>query len=238
MRTSNKIIVGIFLAPLIILTAIHVTLYAKYKSGNYVSMKKVTEDRFTRLALTHIISVSVYGLNNFNIIPSDTATLEMEKLQNDRLHYVVNGDSLVIRADSTSETNGNFPRNYQAINLYLPGNATIYANNSSIDLFGTADSLKAASYRFTLNNSSDLETRQRDDRPTFHFKELLIGATPSCKIALSPGCRVNSMDLNLQDTEFTDNSASIDNLKIIADKKSLITLRGDNLLKLNLAKQP
>ncbi len=79
MRTSNKIILGIFLAPLVAVTAINLTLYAKYKSGNYISMKSVVQDRFTRLVLKNMNRVSVYGLNNFNIIPSDSLKLEIEK---------------------------------------------------------------------------------------------------------------------------------------------------------------
>jgi len=237
MRTSNKIILGIFLAPLIILTALHLTLYAKYKSGNYTVMKTVTEDRFTRLVLTHIVSVSVYGLNDFNIMPSDTTKLEIEK-EHDRLHYVVNGDSLVIRGDSANDQSQGSTRNHHAVNVYLPQGATIRANNSGIELRGSKDTLTAISYRFTLSNSSNFRIREDASSAAAYFKELVFFAAGESKIELTGATRISNMQLQLQATEFTDNGASIDNLSIVADKKSRVILQGDNVAKLQQPKQP
>ena len=240
MRTSNKIILGTFLAPLVALTGTNLALYAKYKSGNYIAMKTVVEDRFTRKTLKNISNIAVYGLNNFNIMPADSLKLEIEKDGTSHLHYTVIGDSLVIHGDSIiSRPNGSsdIQRSYQAVNLYLPTAATITADNSDISLQGNKDSLKAASYHFSLTNSSGFKIRENNYNDSGHsyFRELTIQASHSSGIELTGYCRVFDMRLTLLESVFTDNGASIDKLMIDADKVSNITLKGNNLRRMNAA---
>src|SRR5450432_383458 len=132
MRTSNRILLGIFAGPLIIITCIHLALYAKYKSGNYVAMKMVEEDRFKRETLKNISHIAVYGLNHFRIMPSDNLQLEIEKSENGHLHYTINGDSLIIHGDTMiNRVNGSrdIERSYEDVNLYIPMAASIMADN-------------------------------------------------------------------------------------------------------------
>lgn len=242
MRTSNKILLGIFLVPLIILTLIHVTLYAKLKSGHYVAMKTVQEDRFMRYAPKNINSIAVYGLNNFNIMPSDSLKLEIEKVPNSHLHYAIRGDSLIILGDSGINRPGgsaDAERSYQVVNLYIPSAANILADNSDVNLRGSKDSLKANSYHFSLSGSAGLKIDDDgNDSAHVYFKVLTIQASHSDGIELTARSHVADLQLTLVESAFTDNGASIDKLLINADKPSSITLKGDNLAKLNLIKKP
>src|ERR1700733_3371730 len=157
MRTSNKILLGIFVGPLIIITCIHVALYAKYKSGHYVAMQTVQEDRYTTAYYKNISTVSVYGLNNFTIKPSDSIKLEVEKSRDGHLHYSFDGNTLVIHGDTTiKHSNGtsDYNRSYESVTLYLPLGTTVSADNAEITLYGTKDSLKAQAYHFTLVNDA------------------------------------------------------------------------------------
>lgn len=233
MRTSNKIILGIFVAPLIVLAALNLTLYAKYKSGNYVTMEHGNENRVMRLVFTHVMSVAVYGLDNFSIVPADTAALEIEKQDNNRLRYVVQGDSLVIHGDSLAESKDNGGRNYRSVKLYLPGDASIIAHNSDVDIDGSKDSLKASSYHFYLNQNSSFNTREHEQGNARFFKSLQLQATGSSDITLHAGIRVRQLMLQLEASEFKDEGASVDSVSVIADKKSLLTLRGDKIQRLH-----
>jgi len=238
MRTSNKILLGIFLTPLLILTSIHVALYAKYKSGNYVTMKTVEEDRFTRTTFKNINNIAVYGLDNFNVKPADSLKLEIEKDKNGHLHYTIVGDSLIIHGDSTiNRPNGSadIQRSYQVVNLYTPMIANIIADNADVNLQGSKDSLKAISYHFSLTNSAGLKVEDYgNDSTHVYFKGLTIKASNSAGIELTAHSRVRELVLTLFESAFTDNGASIDKLVIDADKISNITLKGDNLKKLNM----
>lgn len=242
MRTSNKIILATFLAPLVVLTAINLTLYAKYKSGHYVSMKTVQEDRFTRETLKNIQKIAVYGLENFNIIASDSLKLEIEKDGESHFHYTVNGDSLVIHGDSIiTRPNGSHDdtRSYQTVNLYVPNGATITANNSNISLKGSKDSVGAASWNFSIVNSSSLKLEDNGaERSHVYFKDLTIHAARSSGIELTERTRIANLQLVMAESVFTDNGAAIDKLMIDADKASNLTLKGDNLQRLNAVKQP
>jgi hypothetical protein len=242
MRTSNKILLGIFLGPLIILTLIHVSLYAKYKSGNYVSMKIVEEDQYIRQPLKNITHIAVYGLNNFRIVPSDSAKLEIEKHDESHLHFTINGDSLIIHGDSIinrAGQPGNTERSYQAVYVYLPVSATIIAVNSEITVGGSPDSLKAKSYQLHLSSSASFKVEQNgDDSTPVYFKEMIIHADHASGIEFTANAKVGELQLNLVESEFTDNGASINKLTVDADKVSTITLKGDNLKKANLTKQP
>jgi hypothetical protein len=243
MRTSNKILLGIFILPLLILTLIHVTLYAKYKSGRYIAMKNVQEDRFIRKTLKSVNNIAVYGLDNFRIIPSDTFKLEIEKNGSSHFRYTINGDSLVIHGDSTVIKAGeqdDIIRSYQQVNLYLPSNTTITADNSEVRLEGSKDSLHAAAYHFILTGSGGFKVDENgpDDSTVKYFRALNIRSAYSSGIELRPNTHVLDLELSLLESAFTDNGASIDKLIIDTDKISNITLQGDNLKKVNLIKKP
>lgn len=242
MRTSNKILLGIFIAPLIILTLLQLTLYAKLKSGHFVALKTVQEDRYIRLEPKNINKVAVYGLNNFHIISSDSLKLEIEKDDRGHLHYVINGDSLVIHGDSIINQPGreqDIERSYQSVNVYLPSMTTIAADNSDITIQGSKDSLHAKSYHFLLRNSAGLKVEgDGDDSTHVYFKMLVIQAFHSAGIELTSHSFVNELQLSLVESAFTDNGAFLNQLSIDADRASNISLKGDNLQKLNLIKKP
>lgn len=230
-----------FLTPLVILTLIHLSLYAKYKSGNYIAMKTVEEDRFMHQPLTHITHVSVYGLNNFKLAPSDSSRLEIEKMEENHLHYFIQGDSLVIHGDSMVSRPGqpvNIERSYQAVNVFLPASAIIVANNSELRIAGSNDSLKARSYQVYLTGSASFKIEENgDDSSHQYFKELAIAADHSSGIELTANTSLLSLQLNLVESYFTDNGALINKLSVAADKASTITLKGNNLQKINTAHQ-
>jgi len=238
MKTSNKIILGIFLAPLLVLTGIQMSLYAKYKSGHYVMMKSVQEDRFVRQVLTNISHIAVYGLNNFRIKPSASMQLEIEKNENTHLHYIVKGDSLIIHGDTVIDrANGSkdTERSYQDVNFYLPMAAiSVLADNSEVTLEGSSDSTSAKSYNFSFINGTNLRINESgNDTSHVYFKGLTIQASHSSGIELTAQTSIADLQLTMIKSTFTDNGAAIGKLMIDADKVSDISLKGDNLRKLN-----
>ena len=239
MRTSNKILLGILLLPLFILASLNAALYAKYKSGHYTTMKSVKEDRYTRRPLKNIHKIAVYGLENLRIIPSDTMRLEIERDSRGHLHYTINGDSLIIHGDTTITRPGgarDTERSYQDVNLYLPSSAIIAADNSGVNIRGSKDSLKAASYQLTLTNAASLTVADNgaDSNPVY-FKSFIIKASNAPQIELAPHARISDLQLSMIESVFNDNGASIDKLTVNADKTSNITLKGDNIGRMNAA---
>lgn len=231
MRTSNKIILGIFVAPLLIIASVHIALYAKYKSGNYVMMKTAKEDRFVRFPLKNIRRVHVMGLNNVNIITSDTARIEYEK-GNEAFQYTVTGDSLYVHGETVVNAGNHqeMDRGYQLVNIYLPG-ASISADNASIALSGSTDSLKAPSYTIYLTPGADFRAQYqgRGDDTRTYFNNLVVEASRAGSLNLAEFVHIASMTLNVTESEFNDNKATIENLQLKADDKSTIILNSRNL---------
>jgi hypothetical protein len=180
----------------------------------------------------------VYGLNNFHIMPSDSLKIEIEKNEGGHLHYAIHGDSLIIHGDSAITRQGSdkdIERSYQAVNLYLPAMKTITADNSEITLQGSKDSTKAQSYHFLLGSDTKLGVEENgDDSNYIYFSGFTVHASHSAGIEFNASARVLELQLTMIESAFSDNGASIDRLTIDADKQSSITLKGDNLKKVNL----
>ncbi|MEO6315021.1 MAG: hypothetical protein ABIU63_08760 [Chitinophagaceae bacterium] len=240
MKTSNKIILATFLTPLVILTALNLTLYAKYKSGNYTDMKSIAENRYTSTLLKKTTYVSVYGLTNFHIIPSDTLKLEIEKSSHSYLHHSETGDSLIIHGDSlVTEADGSprSMRSNEAVNLYIPSAVTIAVTNSEIELHGSKDSTRPVSYHFLLSSSNfTIAENHYNDSGHLYFNQLTIEASKSSETELSAYTRVADLKLMLHESVFADNGAFINRLVIQADNLSGISLKGDNLNKITPVK--
>jgi len=236
MKTSNKILLGIFLSPLLVIAAINLTLYAKYKSGHYVAMATVEQDRFIRETLKNIRYVAVYGINNLGIQSADTAKLEIEKDAHGHLHYNIHGDSLIIHGDSAVRrgTENEILRSYQSVNLYLPGEAYIIADNSDVYLKGSKDSTKAKSYQFQLSGSTSCKMRETDPETALQYFNTIVVQAKEAQMELSDNARVKQLNLSLQNTGFDDKNALIESLSIDADKASSLTLKGDNLKKMKV----
>ena len=213
MRTSNKILLGVFVTILLILSTIHVALYAKYKSGSYVTMQSVEEDRFEKHTINAINRVVVYGLENVELVPGDQYKLEIEKRQSPFLHYSVNGDSLVIHGDSLVKDDRGEERKWrsnQLVRIYMPSGIDLMAFNSNIDLRPAVDSMKAKSYHVELNNDSRLHIPDNDYRDsTFKYIGRLFVDASSSEIECSRFIRFDQLSVNLKDSKFDDGDAEI-----------------------------
>ncbi len=243
MRTSNKILLGIFVVPLLMITALHITLFAKYKSGNYVAMKTVEEDRFIRPALKNIDSIAVFGLDNFSIVASDSLLVEIEKSKYGYLHYAIEGNILVIHGDSViqhPDGSKDIQRSYQLVKLHLPSSIKIMADNSNLSLEGSTDSTKAGSYYFNLQHTSSFKTEENhwEDSTYHYFKGITIKADRVANIELAAYGRIQQLNLTMLESQFIDNDAHIGEFNLNVDNNSAVTLKGGNLKKINAIKKP
>src|SRR5829696_7722228 len=95
MKKSNKLLLAGFLAVVLLISAIHITLYAKYKAGDYTIYNP--EDDLTAQSMQsfpNILFVSVQNVPLGNVKYHDVA--QVEKGEEDDIQYVRKGDTLVI----------------------------------------------------------------------------------------------------------------------------------------------
>jgi hypothetical protein len=238
MRTSNKILLTVFLAMIVALTTIHVTLFAKYKTGDFITLKEAREEQFDRHDLKKVNYIVASGLENFTIIPSDTLRLEIEK--GHMVKFFITGDSLVIHGDSNTTAPGekeNRIRSSQEVNLYLPSAEKITADFCDVELKAAKDSSSAKMYDFDLVNTSNfhISGNNYNDSAYKYINRLFIKASNSSVIEFTKYVSIAELKMVLNDSQFDDKDASINKLTMDADKSSTLTLKGDHLRKLNLA---
>lgn len=236
MRTSNKILAGTLVAVLLIITGIHLALYAKYRNKDFVTMKYLHEERYESFPLTAIQSLSLSGLQHVTIIPADTAKLEIEKSSGRKLFHEFKDGLLTIKGDTTID-NGNGTReklrSWQDVIIYLPANQIIKSNDCDLTFHGSADSTKAPTVTGEMNNTT-LQFGIGDynsNVPKSYFNKISLTKYSHGSFNLSQSVVVKEMSVDMDASSFEDNDASFDSIVINADGSSTIKQSGRNIAK-------
>ena len=243
MRTSNKILIGTFLSMLIILTAIHGAIYAKYKNNKFITSARLHEERYDSYKIDGVLSVSLTGLDHVTVIPSDTARFEIEKEQGAKpLHtfsngvLAVKGDTMITYKDGTTSRE----RNYRDIILYLPYTQQIKSDFCNLSVKGARDTSKTLSIQFELNGT-ELQlgyTDSEDKTATGNFRNIIVSKANGGLVEISKNAFINKMELTLQSGRFEDGGATFDSLSVSADDNSSISITGKNISKTKFISKP
>jgi len=227
MKTSNKLLLGIFITIILLTTAVQLMVYAKYKRGDYVKFDRDNFSSFTKVDISAVRFISITGMGNISIMPGDTSKLEIQKENVSPLSYRVVNDTLIIIGDTTHAIDdaerGN--RNYNHVNVYLPATVQINATNSDLRIGGAADSASAPSYTVKLEKDSHFFI---NNNAAVYFNQLKINSDQS-RIELNDHAFINDLNVQLINSNINDKEAVIRNLTMDADSKSTVTLSGNNI---------
>ncbi len=227
MKTSNKLLLGIFITIILLTTAVQLMVYAKYKRGDYVKFDRDNFSSFTKVDIPAVRFISITGMGNINIMPGDTSKLEIQKENVSPLSYRVVNDTLIIIGDTTHAIDDpeRGSRNYNHVNVYLPATVQINASNSALRVGGAADSASAPSYTVKLEKDSRLFI---NNNAAVYFNQLNINSDHS-KIELNDHVLINDLNVQLINSNIDDKEAGIKKLTMDADSKSTVTLSGKNI---------
>lgn len=228
---------GGFVATILIITSIHFVLHAKIKSGELVTFNQKKFDNIERIVLGDIRHVSIIGLEEFHIMPGDTAVLDMNPAWKDNFLYRVVGDSLIVEAGSISQAEYvNGARKYAPMTLHLPPVETITTNFAKILLSGGADSTKAISRSIFISNSELNVLGGNGERAPAYWKSLQVNAFHSQAIFFE-GAVLNELSINLNaESSLTDGGADLQHFSVQVDSTSTISLRKKSLNNIKLVK--
>jgi hypothetical protein len=125
MKKSNKLLWGGFLTIILMITGIHIALYAKYKNGNYTIFHPKGKSEDERMqSFPNVSFVIVRNVGGATVQLGDRA--QVEKRREGFIQYIQKGDSLVITGrDSTDQQDGR-----RLVTFTLPYNATLSVINS------------------------------------------------------------------------------------------------------------
>lgn len=231
MKTSNKILLGAFLVIILIITGVHLALYAKIKSRDFVPAKQATEESSNNYALPAIRYVSVTGLLNCYISPLDKPQLSVPKRNDSRISYRIMNDTLIIQGDSlttlTEYEQG--ARNRQLVELYLPQDVQVKLAYGTIWLTGSKDTANAPSWSIELAKEAHLGVNMRPEPNTKLFLNRLDLVVNKSSAEFDNNSVINALTVRAKASLILCRNASIKKLSLNADSSSTITLSGANL---------
>lgn len=228
---------GGFVATILIITSIHFVIHAKLKSGDLVTIKQDMSDKIERVVLGNIRHVSITGLDEFHIMPGDTAVLDLNSEWKENFLYRVVGDSLIIEAGNISQAEYvNGARKFAPMFLHLPPVETITTHFARVLLRGEADSTKAISRSiFIINSELNVTGGHRENSPAY-WKSLQVNALHS-QVIFSGGAVLNELSVNLNaESSLTDSGADLQHFSVQVDSTSTISLRKKSLNNIKLVK--
>lgn len=231
MRTSNKILLGTLIFTILILTAVHIALFAQYKSGNIEVIKDFRRNQFEEHVLNNVHYILMNDVEEMTVTPSDTLSLSIRKSDEDRVNYRVVGDTLLIQLDSADKVAQE--RDYLPLSLRVPQTIPVEARNSSLKFRGGFDSATAISQTFILKQSA-LAVDADERYPSQYWSRLIIQASEHSNIRLSFLSFIDSAAVTLSNSNLLDDGATFEKLNLVADDESRVQLLLKNLRKLNL----
>ncbi|MBO9200920.1 MULTISPECIES: hypothetical protein [Niastella] len=224
MKTSNKLLLGIFLTIIILTTVVQMMVYAKYKRGEFTAFKR---EQFTPMTILQVPAarfISLKGLGNCAIKPSETFKLEIQKDIARFIKCHVANDTLFVNDSRFTEYEiEKGTRNNGLVNIYLPASVQLKGGYSTFRICGTSDSTLAPSYTISLKNCF-----LYPENNSAYFNQLNI-YSESSRIDLNRRAVFHDLNLQLTDSRLADNSATISKLTMESDNNSSIELSGKNI---------
>jgi hypothetical protein len=239
MKTSNKILMGLFIAVLLLIISIHVALTQKYKDGRFV-VTKPGQNRDS-ITIRPAKYVKLIGLENVAVIPSGSFRLEVAKNTPSSFRHYVSGDTLVLTSGngaSSAADDFNRVRIYQEISLYLPQVSLIQAENTNLSITGQTDSAQGTTTRVELIQSRlSFRHRSAENEAARYFGDVFVTAKQGSEVELSSSnIHFDTLAFELEKSTLRDIEAGqIKNLIVKADDSSVVQVSGHNFRKLTAA---
>jgi hypothetical protein len=160
MKKSNKLLLGGFLTVILMITGLHIAIYAKYKNGSYTIYHRHREEIKKDEGMQSFPDVKFITIRD---VPMASVYFsryaEAEKGREALIQIIQKGDSLVI----IGQPDGKSPdgRARGMVTIILPENATLFVVNSYIHFQGEAHPLSIVTdsiSRFSVQSKHLLKT--------------------------------------------------------------------------------
>jgi len=220
MKKSNKILLGGFVAALLLLTAVHLTLYAKYRSGDYTTYNPDELQSMVMQSFPHVKFVSVRNVEQATVSFGDS--VQVRKSDDETFTYVQRGDTLHISGIDSL----NRQRSWSEVILNLPRNAAVQAYNSTLSFTDRKGALKNDAFVYLEKSKAHFFS---GDEP-LRLGTLKLIATRNSGITFD-NTSIDDLHVSLSDSELEDRKGSISQLTISTDSLSRIALQAKHFSK-------
>jgi len=221
MKTSNILLIVLFVISISLTSAVPIMFNLKLKNGDFVENRETGQYKQQKFGAAKFIFLN--GLGSCILIPS-SLMLESEASQSRNITTDLRGDTLFIRSN-VSENNVLTRPNFK---LYLTGAELIQCTDTNIELKGAVIPEQARSYHIDLFNSN-LVIKGRDTDLTPYrqfFDQLFIKGKERSQIDFSSQLSIRNLDLvNIQHTLIDGSSVAIDEINTMFDPKAIVKMK-------------
>ena len=218
MKTSNKLLLAGFLLVVVLITTIHISLYAKYKAGDF-TVYHGDEEILPMQTFPNILFVSMHNLDAATVRFSDST--QVEKREEADIQYVQNGDSLVI----TNKQAGNSQNFHYPLEVTLPHNVKLSLYNSSVSFLPGKRNIESNLVIYLQKSAA------RFSGNPFQLGNVKVHATDSSTVLFHGNTQVNNLDVQLSNSTIEYGEGDFGQLSIATDSASRISLQSKHLLK-------
>lgn len=222
MKNSNKLLLGGFLTVILLISAIHITLYAKYRSGDYTIYNDDLQSMVMQ-SFPHVKFVSISNVANVAVRFSDS--MKVEKLEGNEIRYTQRGDTLHIAATDTSAQN----RYWDEVTINIPPNATLYAFNTML----TFKSIKKGEANNSIIYLDKSEAVFSSTNEPMKLASVNVTAVNNSRVTFGKTV-INNLQVRLLNSSIETDEAIIDQLSIKTDSLSRLSLNAKHFSKAKL----
>lgn len=224
MKKSNKLLLAGFLAVVVLITAIHVSLYAKYKNGNYTIFHATDLSPQSMEPFPNVLFISIRNVAGATVTFSDVAAVE--KVEEGNIQYVRKGDTLLITGrEGVNRRDFDYP-----IEFHLPSNANLTAYNSSLS-FKPGKTIVENNPVIYLKKSQAVFSGAEN---RFNLGQMKVVASDSSTVLFFGNTQISNLEVQLSNSSFEFGEGNIGQLSIITDSLSRLSLQSKHLLKANI----
>lgn len=225
MKKSNKILLVLFLVAILVLTGIHIALYAKYKNGSYTAYSDTPNEehlaveplnKYRQIQFVNVGSVLVH-LSDKPSLKYDKKLKEVKLLEKDGVLFV----SVPKGPDGKS--------NHEiGMQLYVDSSLLVSLKNSGAYLMYGDDASRKLNIAL---EETRFATSDDTNKPGWTVGGLNIAAAKNSKVVLND-IQVNKIAVDLKQSVFSEERSSFREMQFRADDSSRVSLSSSNLLKL------
>lgn len=219
MKMSNKLLLGGFLLLVFLISAIHISLYAKYKSGDYTLYHSADELSQSLQSFPNILFVSIQNVPAASLRFS--ATAQVEKQEEEGIRVTQKGDTLLITRKAGQDIS-HFP-----LSVFVPHNATISVINSSVVFSAGKDDEKTNSAVYLKKSVAHFSGRQT----RLQLGRLNVNISDSSTVTFSGNTSATDLQVRIRQSSFTYTGAASTQLRIATDSLSTLTMPSGHLLR-------
>jgi hypothetical protein len=197
MKTSNKILLALFVISLFFTAAIPVAVNYSYSRKHFYNVQNGESARMETHTFKPVQFISLKDVKNCLVVPSDSLRLDIDNSIADNTQFRMEGDTFLLQQNLQPKQDSGSKSN---ITLYLPIIKRMKLLNSEIQLKGSfnprARALQGRSYEIDLINSQLASVKISEDRRlTEFFNEISITGKGNSSVDLNTSLRITKLAL-------------------------------------------